>query len=74
MDGWPPASGHAAFVVHALLTASARTTVALAVILGLITLYAKIILWHWDATLWPGLGVGLVTGAISRRGFVRPLR
>ena len=65
--GFPPASGHAIFVLYAGIPARHRVTVVLAVLTGLITLYAKIILWNWDRTLWPGLGIGLVAGLVRRR-------
>ena len=62
--GWPPVSGHALFFVYALLTASSNRSRIFAVLLGGITLYAKIWLWHWDMTLWPGLIVGLLAGCL----------
>ena len=65
--GWPAASGHALFFVYALLTASSMSTRIFAVILGGITLYAKIWLWHWDVTLWPGLIIGLIAGCLYHR-------
>ncbi len=65
--GWPAVSGHALFSVYALLTGSSVSTRVFAVALGVITLYAKIWLWNWDATLWPGLFVGLVGGYSYRR-------
>ena len=65
--GWPAASGHALFFVYALLTGSSVTTRVFAVILGGITLYAKIWLWHWDATLWSGLIIGLIASYLYRR-------
>ncbi|MEZ0275071.1 MAG: hypothetical protein ACAH88_09210 [Roseimicrobium sp.] len=64
--GFPPASGHAIFSVHALLTRGSRTTLVLAVLSLLVTLYAKIVLWHWDQTLWPGLILGLLSGVVWR--------
>lgn len=60
--GWPAASGHAVFFVYAFLTASSHPTRIFAVFLGLVTLYAKIWLWNWDETLWPGLVIGLLAG------------
>ena len=60
--GWPPVSGHALFFVYVLMTGASATTRASAAALGIITLYAKIWLWHWDATLWPGLITGLIGG------------
>jgi hypothetical protein len=65
--GWPAASGHALFFVYALLTASSPSARIFAMILGGVTLYAKIVLWHWDATLWPGLIIGLVAGCLYLR-------
>jgi hypothetical protein len=65
--GWPAASGHAVFFVYAFLTASSHPTRIFAVILGLVTLYAKIWLWNWDETLWPGLVIGLLAGCIYRK-------
>jgi hypothetical protein len=65
--GFPPASGHGIFSVHALLTRGSSTTWVLAVLSLLVTLYAKIVLWHWDQTLWPGLILGLLSGLVWRR-------
>jgi hypothetical protein len=65
--GWPPVSGHALFFVYALFTGTSGMTRVAAVILGLITLYAKIWLWHGDATLWPGLMAGIASGWMYRR-------
>ena len=65
--GWPAVSGHALFFVYALLTGSSVITKVFAVALGVITLYAKIWLWNWDATLWPGLLIGLVSGYAYHR-------
>ena len=62
--GWPAASGHAIFFVYAFLTASSHPTRIFAVILGIVTLYAKILLWNWDKTLWPGLIIGVLAGCI----------
>lgn len=62
--GFPPVSGHAVFAVYALMTGRNRVTVALAILLLAITLYAKLFLWHGDPTLWPGLGLGLLLGAL----------
>lgn len=67
LTGWPPASGHAVFGVYGLLSGSTPTTRVLAILLCGMTLYAKIWLWHWDATLWPGLLVGVIAGMIRRR-------
>jgi hypothetical protein len=70
--GWPAASGHAAFSIYVLLTASSNVSRLLACVLGLITIYAKIWLWNWDSSLWPGLGIGLIAGLLygfsKRRG------
>jgi hypothetical protein len=65
--GWPAASGHAIFFVYAFLTASSHPTRIFAVILGIVTLYAKILLWNWDKTLWPGLIIGGLAGCIYLR-------
>jgi hypothetical protein len=65
--GWPAASGHAIFFVYAFLTASSHSTRFFAVLLGVVTLYAKIWLWHWDKTLWPGLIIGILAGYVYRR-------
>lgn len=65
--GWPAASGHAVFFVYAFLTASSHSTRCFAILLGIVTVYAKIWLWHWDKTLWPGLMLGLIAGWIYRR-------
>ncbi len=62
LTGQPPLSGHAWFCVHALLTCRHPLARALALIVTAITFYAKIVLWHWDPTLWPGLVAGLVSG------------
>lgn len=73
--GWPPASGHALFFVYAWLTASSLGTRIFAVVLGVVTLYAKIWLWHWDTTLWPGLGLGMIAGTLyhlTRRVHTNP--
>lgn len=66
LSGWPPASGHAVFFVYAFLTASSQPTRILAALLGIVTLYAKIWLWHWDETLWPGLIIGFIAGYLYR--------
>lgn len=65
--GWPPASGHAVFFLHALLSGRSRATRVLAILLGAITLYAKIWLWHRDPTLWPGLLIGSISGLLWNR-------
>lgn len=65
--GWPAASGHAVFFVYAFLTASSQPTRIFSVLLGIVTLYAKIWLWHWDKTLWPGLMIGLLAGYLHQR-------
>ena len=59
--GFPPTSGHAVFSIHAMATGRSKTTMALAIVSLLITLFAKIVLWNWDRTLWPGLLVGVVS-------------
>jgi hypothetical protein len=64
--GWPAASGHAIFFVYGFLTAATNHTRVFAMILGAVTLYAKIWLWHWDMTLWPGLIIGLIAGYLYR--------
>ena len=67
LTGQPPVSGHAWFAVHALLTLEGRfSRVLAATVLG-ITLYAKLVLWHGDVTLWPGLAAGLLSGGLWRR-------
>lgn len=66
--GWPAISGHALFFVYAFFTAGSCRTRVFALIVGGITLYAKIWLWHWDVTLWPGLVLGLLAGVLYRRG------
>ena len=65
--GWPPVSGHALFFVYVLMTCKSLTARASAAVLGIITLYAKIWLWHWDSTLWPGLILGLIVGWVFLR-------
>src|SRR5262245_7264380 len=45
LTGQPPVSGHAWFCIHALLTCRHPLARSLAVIVTVITLYAKIILW-----------------------------
>jgi len=70
--GVPPVSGHAFFAVHALLTKRSRVTLLLALMLLGVTLYAKIVLWNWDSTLWPGLGLGVVSGIAWTVFFKRP--
>lgn len=65
--GWPAASGHAVFSAYALLTGSSQATRIFAALLGIVTLYAKIWLWNWDMTLWPGLIIGLVAGYFHKR-------
>lgn len=72
--GWPPASGHALFFVHVLLTAATTTTKRLAWMLGVITIYAKLWLWHDAVTLWPGLLLGVVTGLCYTASMARDKR
>ncbi|WP_035615442.1 hypothetical protein [Haloferula sp. BvORR071] len=67
LTGQPPISGHAWFCIHALLTCSHPLTRSLALLVTGITLYAKIILWHSDTTLWPGLIAGLLSGWAWRK-------
>lgn len=62
LTGQPPVSGHAWFCIHALLTCRHPLARCLALVVTAITLYAKIVLWHWDSTLWPGLAAGLISG------------
>ncbi len=64
--GFPPASGHALFSLYGLLTRGSKTTMALGLVLLTVTLYAKIVLWHWDRTLWPGLALGVLGGVLWR--------
>lgn len=61
--GMPPVSGHALFAVYAWMTARNRVTAGAALLLFGVTLYAKLLLWHGDPTLWPGLGLGVLLGA-----------
>lgn len=72
LTGQPPVSGHAWFAVHALLTLEGRFCRALAAIVLGITLYAKLVLWHGDVTLWPGLAAGLLSGGLWRRWHAPP--
>ncbi len=65
--GWPAVSGHALLFVYALLVGSSVNTRVCAIGLGLITLYAKIWLWNWDFTLWPGVILGIVGGFVTHR-------
>lgn len=67
LTGQPPVSGHAWFCIHALLTCRHPLARGLAVIVTAITLYAKIVLWNWDTTLWPGLAAGLISGWAWRK-------
>jgi hypothetical protein len=67
LTGQPPVSGHAWFAVHALLTLEGKFSRSLAVLVLILTLYAKLILWHGDVTLWPGLAAGLLSGWLWRR-------
>jgi hypothetical protein len=66
LTGQPPVSGHAWFAVHALITLEGVFSRAVAAVVLGITLYAKLILWHGDVTLWPGLAAGLVSGWLWR--------
>jgi hypothetical protein len=65
--GLPPVSGHALFAVYAWMTARHRVTASMAMLLLGVTLYAKLVLWHGDLTLWPGLGLGGLLGAWRNR-------
>jgi hypothetical protein len=67
LTGQPPVSGHAWFAVHALLTLEGGFSRSVAALVLALTLYAKLILWHGDVTLWPGLAAGLVSGWLWRR-------
>jgi len=67
LTGQPPVSGHAWFAVHALLTLEGRFCRLLAILVLALTLYAKLVLWHGDVTLWPGLAAGLLSGRLWRR-------
>ncbi len=67
LTGQPPVSGHALFAVHSLLTCRQPAVRILAAGVLLLTLYAKIVLWHRDTTLWPGLGLGILTALIWLR-------
>ena len=67
LTGQPPLSGHALFCIHALLTCRNPLTRVLAIAMTLLTLYAKIVLWHWDVTLWPGLAAGFISGLAWRK-------
>jgi hypothetical protein len=62
LTGQPPVSGHAWFAIHALLTLEGKFFKLLAVLMLALTLYAKLVLWHGDVTLWPGLAAGLLSG------------
>lgn len=64
LTGQPPVSGHAFFALHALITCRNPAARMLAVAVAAITLYAKIVLWHRDATLWPGLAAGIASGCL----------
>ena len=66
LTGQPPISGHAWFAVHALLTLEGSFSRAIAALVLALTLYAKLVLWHGDVTLWPGLAAGLVSGWLWR--------
>jgi hypothetical protein len=67
LTGQPPVSGHAWFCIHALLTCRHLVARGLALVVTAITLYAKIVLWNWDTTLWPGLLAGLISGWAWRK-------
>ncbi|MCW1921419.1 hypothetical protein OKA05_02575 [Luteolibacter arcticus] len=67
LTGQPPVSGHAWFAVHALLTLEGTFSRMVAALVLVITLYAKLILWNGDVTLWPGLAAGLLSGWLWRR-------
>jgi hypothetical protein len=66
LTGQPPVSGHAWFAVHALLTLEGKFSRVLAALVLVLTLYAKLVLWHGDVTLWPGLTAGLLSGWLWR--------
>jgi hypothetical protein len=65
--GWPAVSGHALLFVYARFVGSSVNTRVCAVGLGLITCYAKIWLWNWDPTLWPGVILGIICGYVTHR-------
>jgi hypothetical protein len=67
LTGQPPVSGHAWFAVHALLTLEGGFSRSVAALVIALTVYAKLVLWHGDVTLWPGLAAGLVSGWLWRR-------
>lgn len=67
LSGWLPASGHAIFTAFALMTTVHPLSRAAAGILLLVTLYTKIVIWHWDRTLWPGLLLGACLAWCWRR-------
>ena len=67
LTGQPPVSGHAWFAVHALLTLEGTFSRSIAALVLVLTLYAKLVLWHGDVTLWPGLAAGLLSGWLWRR-------
>jgi hypothetical protein len=73
LTGQPPVSGHAWFAVHALLTLEGKFYRLLAALVLAITLYAKLVLWHGDVTLWPGLAAGLVSAWLWRRWHKSPI-
>ena len=66
LTGQPPVSGHAWFAVHAVLTLDGKFSRILATIVLALTFYAKLVLWHGDVTLWPGLAAGLLSGLLWR--------
>ncbi|MCW1886569.1 hypothetical protein OKA04_17660 [Luteolibacter flavescens] len=67
LTGQPPVSGHAWFAVHALLTLEGKFSRAIAGAVLALTLYAKLVLWNGDVTLWPGLAAGIVSGLLWRK-------
>jgi hypothetical protein len=67
LTGQPPVSGHAWFAIHALLTLEGSFSRATAALVLALTLYAKLMLWHGDLTLWPGLAAGSLSGCLWRR-------
>lgn len=63
---WPAASGHAVLFVYALLRCSTTSAKILSLLLGVVTFYAKIWLWHGDPSLWSGLCLGGILGLLYR--------
>lgn len=70
--GIPAVSGHALFAVYALMTSRNRVTDCLAALLLGITVYAKLILWQGDFTLWTGLVLGFILGGFRCRATKLP--